>query len=124
MHVNEILEALDALGACTLARLAAAVPIDKSNMFDLLVQQPPAAAQPPLLPGDQAVDSVDTTPTTDTTRTTDVAAPCPVTAGDVPPTGGTHSLLCKRASRHGTAFALQFPLCTHSLENYHNRQVR
>ena len=105
MHVNEIVEAIDALGSCTLARLAAAVQIDKSNLFDLLkalvdagilrrntdghivtyslVQQPPAAAQPPLLPGEPPMDSLDTTPTTDTTRTTDFSTPCPA--------GGMHT---------------------------------
>ena len=36
VHVNEIVEAIDALGSCTLARLAAVVQIDKSNLFDLL----------------------------------------------------------------------------------------
>ena len=119
VHVNEIVEAIDALGPCTLARLAAAVKIDKGNLFNLLkalvdagvlcrntdghvvtyalAQQPAAAAQPPLLPGDSPMDTMDTTPTTDTTRTTpttpttDVAAPCPATAGAVPPTGGVHT---------------------------------
>ena len=79
VHVNEIVEAIDALGSCTLARLAAAVQIDKSNLFDLLkalvdagilrrntdnhivtysLAQPSAAAtQPPLLPGDPPMDT-------------------------------------------------------------------
>ncbi len=37
LHVDEILEALDALGHCTLARLATLVKIDKSNLLDLLI---------------------------------------------------------------------------------------
>ena len=97
-HVGEIIEVLDALGSCTLARLASYVTIDKSNLFDLVkdlvdagvlrrntdghivtysltqqpAQPPAAAAQPSLLPGDSPVDTTDTT---DTTPTTDTTAP-------------------------------------------------